>query len=157
MGLLQEVLSEDAVGVFEDLSIGDRNLLARGFRDELALRGNGPEVGGDLLGLLLGFVPNAGGMLDVPPAPLVPELEIAVLLGSLVGDFNEGIDALNQPMAMHDTPIRVDHVGIAVHDVEPAETLLSALGCEKLADPEARTAGSGGCTTGSGTPHASNS
>jgi len=37
---------------------------------------------------------------------------------------------------MHDTPIRVDHVGIAVREIEPAETLLSALGCEKLTDRE---------------------
>jgi len=37
---------------------------------------------------------------------------------------------------MHGTPIRVDHVGIAVREIEPAETLLSALGCEKLTDRE---------------------
>jgi methylmalonyl-CoA/ethylmalonyl-CoA epimerase len=36
----------------------------------------------------------------------------------------------------HDTPIRVDHVGIAVEDVESAETLLTALGCEKLVDED---------------------
>jgi methylmalonyl-CoA/ethylmalonyl-CoA epimerase len=34
----------------------------------------------------------------------------------------------------HDTPIRVDHVGIAVHDVAGAESVLSALGCRKLID-----------------------
>jgi methylmalonyl-CoA/ethylmalonyl-CoA epimerase len=37
---------------------------------------------------------------------------------------------------MHDTPIRVDHVGIAVRDVAAAGTVLSALGCEKLTDRE---------------------
>ena len=35
---------------------------------------------------------------------------------------------------MHDTPIRVDHVGIAVASVADAEPILTALGCEKLAD-----------------------
>ncbi|WP_435332743.1 VOC family protein [Haloarchaeobius sp. TZWWS8] len=34
----------------------------------------------------------------------------------------------------HDTPIRVDHVGIAVESVADAEPLLFALGCEKLSD-----------------------
>jgi len=34
----------------------------------------------------------------------------------------------------HDTPIRVDHVGIAVHSVDEAEPVLLALGCEKLLD-----------------------
>ncbi len=33
---------------------------------------------------------------------------------------------------MHDTPIRVDHVGIAVESVADAEPVLLALGCEKL-------------------------
>jgi len=37
-------------------------------------------------------------------------------------------------MTAHDTPIRVDHVGIAVTDVETAEPFLQALGCEKLTD-----------------------
>ena len=37
---------------------------------------------------------------------------------------------------MHDTPIRVDHVGIAVESIEDAEPILFALGCEKLADRE---------------------
>jgi methylmalonyl-CoA/ethylmalonyl-CoA epimerase len=35
---------------------------------------------------------------------------------------------------MHDTPIRVDHVGIAVESVADAEPVLLALGCEKLHD-----------------------
>jgi methylmalonyl-CoA/ethylmalonyl-CoA epimerase len=35
---------------------------------------------------------------------------------------------------MHETPIRVDHVGIAVDSVEAAEPVLQALGCEKLVD-----------------------
>lgn len=34
----------------------------------------------------------------------------------------------------HGTPIRVDHVGIAVESVADAEGLLYALGCEKLTD-----------------------
>jgi methylmalonyl-CoA/ethylmalonyl-CoA epimerase len=34
----------------------------------------------------------------------------------------------------HDTPIRVDHVGIAVRSVAEAEPVLLALGCEKLLD-----------------------
>jgi methylmalonyl-CoA/ethylmalonyl-CoA epimerase len=34
----------------------------------------------------------------------------------------------------HDTPIRVDHVGIAVESVEAAEPVLFALGCRKLID-----------------------
>lgn len=32
----------------------------------------------------------------------------------------------------HDTPIRVDHVGIAVHSIADAEPFLYLLGCEKL-------------------------
>lgn len=32
----------------------------------------------------------------------------------------------------HDTPIRVDHVGIAVNSIEDAEPFLALLGCEKL-------------------------
>jgi methylmalonyl-CoA/ethylmalonyl-CoA epimerase len=32
----------------------------------------------------------------------------------------------------HDTPVRVDHVGIAVHDIEAAEGILYTLGCRKL-------------------------
>lgn len=35
---------------------------------------------------------------------------------------------------MHDTPIRLDHVGIAVESVGDAEPVLRALGCEKLSD-----------------------
>jgi methylmalonyl-CoA/ethylmalonyl-CoA epimerase len=35
---------------------------------------------------------------------------------------------------MHDTPIRVDHVGIAVESVADAEPVLLTLGCEKLHD-----------------------
>lgn len=34
----------------------------------------------------------------------------------------------------HDVPIRVDHVGIAVHSVADAEPVLLALGCRKLVD-----------------------
>ncbi|MCT9096737.1 VOC family protein [Haloarchaeobius sp. HME9146] len=34
----------------------------------------------------------------------------------------------------HDTPIRVDHVGLAVESVADAEPVLLALGCEKLSD-----------------------
>ena len=37
---------------------------------------------------------------------------------------------------MHDTPIRVDHVGIAVESVADAEPILTALDCEPLADRE---------------------
>lgn len=37
-------------------------------------------------------------------------------------------------MGSHDTPIRVDHAGIAVESVEVAEPVLLALGCEKLVD-----------------------
>lgn len=33
---------------------------------------------------------------------------------------------------MHDTPIRVDHIGIAVPDIAEAEPVLLALGCEPL-------------------------
>jgi methylmalonyl-CoA/ethylmalonyl-CoA epimerase len=35
-------------------------------------------------------------------------------------------------MTHHDIPMRVDHVGIAVHAIEDAESILSALGCEKI-------------------------
>lgn len=35
---------------------------------------------------------------------------------------------------MHGTPIRVDHVGIAVESVADAEPVMQALGCEKLVD-----------------------
>ena len=35
-------------------------------------------------------------------------------------------------MSSHDTPIRVDHIGIAVESVNDAEPLLFALGCEKI-------------------------
>lgn len=35
---------------------------------------------------------------------------------------------------MHDTPIRVDHVGIAVESVAAAEPVLEALGCERGSD-----------------------
>lgn len=34
----------------------------------------------------------------------------------------------------HDTPIRVDHVGIAVESISEVEPVLSALGCEKLTE-----------------------
>jgi methylmalonyl-CoA/ethylmalonyl-CoA epimerase len=34
----------------------------------------------------------------------------------------------------HDTPIRVDHVGIAVESAADAEPVLLALGCEKMTD-----------------------
>jgi methylmalonyl-CoA/ethylmalonyl-CoA epimerase len=34
----------------------------------------------------------------------------------------------------HDTPIRVDHVGIAVETIEDAEPVLFALGCRKFID-----------------------
>ena len=34
----------------------------------------------------------------------------------------------------HDTPIRVDHVGIAVQSIAEAEPVLAALGCEKLTE-----------------------
>ncbi len=37
-------------------------------------------------------------------------------------------------VATHETPIRVDHVGIAVEDVEGAERALLALGCERISD-----------------------
>jgi len=37
---------------------------------------------------------------------------------------------------MHDTLIRVDHVGIAVESVAEAEPILTALGCETLSDRE---------------------
>lgn len=37
-------------------------------------------------------------------------------------------------MQHHDTPIRVEHVGIAVESVAEAEPVLLALGCEKLVD-----------------------
>lgn len=42
-------------------------------------------------------------------------------------------------MTGHDTPIRVDHVGIAVRSIADAEPVLQALGCEKRSD-EAVTA-----------------
>lgn len=35
---------------------------------------------------------------------------------------------------MHDTPIRLDHVGIAVESVDDAEAVLAALGAEPLVD-----------------------
>jgi methylmalonyl-CoA/ethylmalonyl-CoA epimerase len=35
---------------------------------------------------------------------------------------------------MHETPIRVDHVEIAVESVEAAEPVLLAPGCKKLVD-----------------------
>lgn len=35
-------------------------------------------------------------------------------------------------MNTHDTPIRVDHVGIAVESIGSAEPILLALGCERL-------------------------
>ncbi|WP_227377065.1 VOC family protein [Haladaptatus halobius] len=35
-------------------------------------------------------------------------------------------------MRTHDTPVRVDHVGIAVESIEHAEPVLLALGCERL-------------------------
>lgn len=41
---------------------------------------------------------------------------------------------VNPGMVGHDTPIRVDHVGIAVRAVGDAEPLLEALGCAKLSD-----------------------
>jgi methylmalonyl-CoA/ethylmalonyl-CoA epimerase len=34
----------------------------------------------------------------------------------------------------HDTPIRVDHTGIAVESIEEAEPVLFALGCRKLVE-----------------------
>ena len=34
----------------------------------------------------------------------------------------------------HDTPIRVDHVGIAVESISEAEPVLTALGCAKLTE-----------------------
>jgi len=34
----------------------------------------------------------------------------------------------------HDTPIRVDHTGIAVESIEAAEPVLFALGCRKLVE-----------------------
>lgn len=37
-------------------------------------------------------------------------------------------------MHYHETPIRVDHVGIAVDSVDDAEPILLALGCERLVD-----------------------
>jgi methylmalonyl-CoA/ethylmalonyl-CoA epimerase len=42
----------------------------------------------------------------------------------------------------HDTPIRVDHVGIAVRSVADAEPLLLALGCERLSDEAVTAEGS---------------
>ena len=38
----------------------------------------------------------------------------------------------DQPSPAHDTPIRVDHVGIAVEAIPDAEPVLFALGCRKL-------------------------
>lgn len=35
-------------------------------------------------------------------------------------------------MPYHDAPIRMDHVGIAVHSIEDGEPILRALGCEKI-------------------------
>lgn len=37
-------------------------------------------------------------------------------------------------MHPHDTPIRVDHVGIAVPSIDDTEPVLHALGCEQLLD-----------------------
>lgn len=37
-------------------------------------------------------------------------------------------------MEHNDTPIRVDHVGIAVESIEDAEPVILALGCQKLVD-----------------------
>jgi methylmalonyl-CoA/ethylmalonyl-CoA epimerase len=37
-------------------------------------------------------------------------------------------------MAGHNTPIRVEHIGIAVEEVESAEQVLIALGCKKILD-----------------------
>lgn len=37
-------------------------------------------------------------------------------------------------MVSHNTPIRVDHIGIAVESVSDAEPLLNALGCERITD-----------------------
>lgn len=34
----------------------------------------------------------------------------------------------------HNTPIRVDHIGIAVESISTAEPVLAALGCEKLTE-----------------------
>jgi len=45
-------------------------------------------------------------------------------------------------MGAHDTPIRVDHVGIAVRSVAEAEPLLLALGCERLSDEAVTAEGS---------------
>jgi methylmalonyl-CoA/ethylmalonyl-CoA epimerase len=39
----------------------------------------------------------------------------------------------------HETPIRVDHVGIAVHSIADAEPFLSLLGCEKLHEEMGKT------------------
>lgn len=39
----------------------------------------------------------------------------------------------------HGTPIRVDHVGIAVHSIADAEPFLALLGCEKLVDEVSKT------------------
>lgn len=41
--------------------------------------------------------------------------------------------------AGHDVPIRLDHVGIAVPEVTDAETVLLALGCEKVHQEESPT------------------
>jgi len=45
-------------------------------------------------------------------------------------------------VATHDTPIRVDHVGIAVRDADAAEPALLALGCERLSDEAVTESGS---------------
>jgi methylmalonyl-CoA/ethylmalonyl-CoA epimerase len=37
-------------------------------------------------------------------------------------------------MEIHDVPIRVDHVGIAVESVSDAEPVLFALGCDRITD-----------------------
>jgi len=42
----------------------------------------------------------------------------------------------------HDVPVRVDHVGIAVHSVEAAEPVLSALGCIRHSDEAVTSDGS---------------
>ena len=45
------------------------------------------------------------------------------------------IPSSGQPkMSGHNTPIQVDHVGIAVESAEDAELVLRALGCERVTD-----------------------
>jgi methylmalonyl-CoA/ethylmalonyl-CoA epimerase len=56
---------------------------------------------------------------------------------------------------MHDTPIRVDHVRIAVESVEAAEPVLQALGCENSSTTPSRAAFAG-CTTRSAGRRGSN-